>query len=117
MPDNHRGTPIAGNHRPTPRLAKKLSNHYDLGYGETQKRLDNYRTLRDNPSNTYDMFDSFNTADDIREGLGQPRKDFYQHYEDRGEMDKVNAMTRDNEDNTPYQYRGYGNYNMGVDFR
>lgn len=114
MATDHRGnivgnpTTAHGGHRPTPRLAKKLANHYDLGYGETQKRLDNYREVRDNPSNTYDMFDSYNTADDIREGLGQPRKDFYQHYEDRGEMDKVNATIRgENSEGVLYPYRGY----------
>jgi hypothetical protein len=110
MGTTHRGEPTGDNHRPTPRLVAKLAKYHGLDRTDTQNRLNKYRDVRDNPSNTYDFFESYNTADDIREGLGQPRKDFYQHYEDRGEMDKFNAQVRahaDN-DNTPYPYRGYG---------
>lgn len=113
MATDHRGNGVGnpttshGGHRPTPRLSRKLATYYGLESGETQRKLNRYRGLRDNPSNTYDLFDSHSTAEDIREGLRQPRKDFYQHYEDRGEMDKVNAIMRQNEDTISYPYRGY----------
>jgi hypothetical protein len=45
MPDNHRGTPIAGNHRPTPRLQQAIARQLQKdvgGFGSDNARTAGY---------------------------------------------------------------------------
>jgi hypothetical protein len=54
MPDNHRGMPLNGNHRPTPRLAQLLARQMSTSAFKSpfsseyaQSELDHYRYARD----------------------------------------------------------------------
>lgn len=47
MPNTHRGVPVPGNHRPTPRLAQLMAKVGNMGLEDGQAYLNNYRSLRD----------------------------------------------------------------------
>ena len=51
MPDNHRGMPLNGNHRPTPRLSRLIVQQSNSLYGVTPEKaqgmVDKYRDKRD----------------------------------------------------------------------
>lgn len=73
-PYNHRGTPIAGNHRPTPRIARIVEQHLNQKIEDASERL-----LADQPLLNYTMGGQ---ARYTEEGAGQHVIDRYRELRD-----------------------------------